>query len=363
VPRRMFFDRWLIVTCCLLVVGGLFLVASASHYAAMSRGLSPSYFLWKHAVHVALGIVVLAVASYFPYRRLSEPRIVVALLAVTFVSLLFVLAMPAAGGAHRWFRLPFFAVQPSEFAKIVCIVFTASLLARKEAEVNDPKAVPFPCLAVIGTFALLVAIEPDLGSAVMLAVPAAAMLFATGLSYRHIGATAGLGVVGVVAAILVEPYRMERVKSFLDPTADTLGSGFQLTQSLIAVGSGGIAGVGLGEGKQKAFFLPEPHTDFIFSVIGEELGVVGTLLVLVAFLLLFWRGMRAAWKAPDRFSSYLALGLTCSLVLQGLIHMGVCVGLLPTKGLPLPFVSYGGSSLLATMAMAGLLLNVSQHSN
>jgi cell division protein FtsW len=359
----MFFDRWLVLTCCLLVVGGLFLVGSASHYAATGRGLSPSYFLWKHAVHVTLGVVVLIVASYFPYRRLAEPRLVAALLSITFVALLVVLAMPASGGAHRWFRLPFFAVQPSEFAKIVCVVFVAALLSRKEAEVNELRSVPLPCLAVIGTFALLVAIEPDLGSAVMLAVPAAAMLFATGLSYRYIGATAGLGAVGIVAAILVEPYRMERIRSFLDPTADTLGSGFQLTQSLIAVGSGGIAGVGLGEGQQKAFFLPEPHTDFIFSVIGEELGIVGTLLVLLAFGLLFWRGMRAAWKAPDAFSSYLALGLTCSLVFQGLIHMGVCVGLLPTKGLPLPFVSYGGSSLLATMAMTGLLLNVSQHSN
>jgi cell division protein FtsW len=359
----MFFDRWLVLTCFLLVVGGLFMVGSASHYAAMSRDQGPSYFLWKHVAHVVLGVGALVVASYFPYRKLDDPRVIAVLVSVMLVSLLVVLAMPATGGAHRWFRLPFFAVQPSEFSKIVCIVFVASLLSRREAQVNELKVVPIPCLAVIGTAALLVAIEPDLGSAVMLGAPAAAMLFFAGLSWRYIGATAGLGAVATAAAILAEPYRIERIRSFLDPTADTLGSGFQLTQSLIAVGSGGIAGVGLGEGQQKAFFLPEPHTDFIFSVIGEELGFVGTAVVLVAFCLLFWRGMRASWKAPDRFSSYLALGLTLSLVFQALIHMGVCVGILPTKGLPLPFVSYGGSSLLATMAMTGLLLNVSQHSN
>jgi cell division protein FtsW len=358
----MFFDRWLVLTICLLVVGGLFMVGSASHYTAMSLGQNPSLFLWKHSVHVALGFAVLAFAAYFPYRRLADQRVVLSLLGVVFVSLLLVLAMPAAGGAHRWYKLPFFAVQPSEFAKIVCVIFMASLLSRKEEQVNE-KAVLLPCLGVVGTFALLVAIEPDLGSAVMLAAPASVLLFVTGLSLRYIGALAGLGGVGILGAVLVEPYRMERIRSFLHPTADTLGSGFQLTQSLIAVGSGGVMGVGLGQGQQKAFFLPEPHTDFIFSVIGEELGIVGTSLVVLAFGLLFWRGMRAALRAPDRFSFLLALGLTSSLVLQALIHMGVCVGLLPTKGLPLPFVSYGGSSLVATMAMGGLLLNVSQHSN
>ncbi len=180
---------------------------------------------------------------------------------------------------------------------------------------------------------------------------------------KAILATAGIGALGFVAAVLAEPYRMGRIGAFLDPGSDALGANFQLNQSLIAVGSGGLTGVGLGQGQQKAYFLPAAHTDFIFSVVGEELGLIGTVGVLLAFLVVFWRGMRSALRAPDRFGFYLALGLTHLLVLQGLINMCVCLGLLPTKGLPLPFISYGGSSLLASMAAMGLLLNVSQHSN
>jgi cell division protein FtsW len=359
----MFFDRWLVLISLLLVAGGLFVVGSASQYAAMNLTKDPSHFLWKHSVHVLLGILALVGACYFPYRRLADRRVVLILVGGALVSLIGVLAMPASGGAHRWYRLAGLTLQPSEFAKIASLIFVAYLLARKDGQVNDLWVVPFPCLSLVGSLAFLIAIEPDLGSAVILTATAAVMLFVAGLSFRYIGAAAGLGVVGFTGAVILEPYRVQRIQSFLDPSADTLGAGFQLMQSLIAVGSGGVTGVGLGQGQQKAFFLPEPHTDFIFSVIGEEFGLIGTALVLLAFGLLLWRGMRAALRAPDRFSFFLALGITSSIVLQALIHIAVCVGMLPTKGLPLPFVSYGGSSLLATMAMTGLLLNVSQHSN
>jgi cell division protein FtsW len=239
----------------------------------------------------------------------------------------------------------------------------AWVLARGQEKVNDPWAVPLPCLLIVGTTALLVVVEPDLGSAIVPVVVACVMIFVAGLRWRYLLGFAGLGTVGFAVAVLIEPYRVARISSFLDPWSDPFDKGYQLCQSLIAFGNGGMTGLGLGGGGQRALFLPAPHTDFIFSVVGEDLGLIGCGSVLAAFLLLFWRGMRAAMRAPDRFGFYLAMGITCMLVLQSLINMGVCLGLLPTKGLPLPFISYGGSSLLVSMTAMGLLLNVSLHSN
>ena len=239
----------------------------------------------------------------------------------------------------------------------------AYMLSRKEKQVSDPWSVPIPCLGVVGVLGLLIVIEPDFGSAVMLFAVASVMIFVAGLRWKYIAAVGALGLAAVVLAVLVEPYRMQRVLSWFNPSSDALGTNFQLNQSLIAIGSGGLTGVGLGQGQQKAYYIFASHTDFIFSIVGEELGLIGTLALLVAFLVIFWRGLRAAIKAPDQFGFYLALGITCLLVLQALTNMGVCLGLLPTKGLPLPLVSYGGSSLLVSMAALGLLFNVSQHSN
>jgi len=358
----MVFDGWLFTVSALLVLAGILMVGSASHYVAMSQDLDPYHYLVRHIIHALLGVGAFIALLTLPYSRLSDRRVVTIAVVATLVALLFVLAMPAVGGAHRWLQLGPFNLQPSEFAKLAAILFMASILSRKEDRVNDPWSVTLPCLAVIGLMALLIVIEPDLGSAVMLSATAFVMIFVAGLSWRYIGATAVLGAVAFAVAVWAEPFRLERLRAFLDPMADPYGSGFQLTQSLIALGSGGLTGVGIGQGHQEALYLPAPHTDFIFSVMGEELGLVGTSLMLVAFLLLFWRGLRAALRAPDRFGFYLALGVTTLLVMQGLVHMGVCVGLMPTKGLPLPLVSYGGSSLMATLAAMGVLLNVSQHS-
>jgi cell division protein FtsW len=363
VPRRMVYDRWLFFTAGLLVLMGLIMVGSASQYEAMRYGHGPAYYLLRHALHLLVGVGVFYAAISLPYSKLADRRLVLAVVGVSFVALVAVLMMPAVGGAHRWFRLGPLAAQPSELAKLAAVLFTAFLLARKEEQVNEPWAVPVPVGAVAGGLALLIVIEPDLGSAIMLALAVAVMLFTAGLAWKYIGMLAGVGAAGLFVAVIGKPYRLERIRTYLDPTADTLGSGFQLGQSLVALGSGGVTGVGLGQGQQKAFYLPAAHTDFIFSVVGEELGIAGTSLLLAAFLVLFWRGIRTALRAPDRFGFYLALGLTVLVTFQGLIHMGVCVGLLPTKGLPLPFVSYGGSSLLATLAATGILLNVSQHAD
>lgn len=362
-PRGMVYDRWLFFTAAMLVVGGLFMVGSASNYVAMDYGRGPSMFYIKHLLNMLLGFGALVAMLSFPYQKLADRRLVLTLLAISVVTLVLVLAMPAIGGARRWFPLGPLRLQPSEFAKLFCVLFMAYMLSRKEDQINDFWRVPLPCLGVVGTLALLVVVEPDLGSAVMLVAVVCVMIFVAGLSFKAIGAVGLIGAVGFVIAVFAESYRVQRIKAFLDPTWDALGVNFQLNQSLIAIGSGGLHGVGLGQGQQKAYFLPAVHTDFIYSVIGEELGLIGTGLLLCAFLVIFWRGTRAAVRAPDRFGFYLALGITNLLVLQGLINMGVCLGLLPTKGLPLPFISYGGSSLVASMAATGLLLNVSQHSN
>ncbi len=362
-PRRMGYDRWLFVTAGLLVLGGILMVGSASHYFAMSSGMSPWHFFARHVVYVVLGSAALVAAMRFPYRRLDDARFALGSAAACVLALVAVLAMPAAGGARRWFPLGIASVQPSEVAKLALILFLAYVLSRREEKVHETLAVPLPCLALTGLMAALVAIEPDLGSAVMLCAICGTMLFVAGLRWSWIGAAAGVAFVGAVVAVLAEPYRIQRIRTFWNPTEDLQGSGFQLWQSLIAVGSGGLTGTGLGQGRQKALFLPAAHTDFIFSVVGEELGLLGTGLLLLAFSILFWRGMRAAMRAPDRFGFYLVLGTTALLTLQGFIHMGVCLGLLPTKGLPLPFVSWGGSSLIASMVGMGWILNVSQYSN
>jgi cell division protein FtsW len=364
VPKRRSYDRWLLLTSALIAFAGLFLVGSASHYVAMSLGKDPTYFLVRHGVFLVAGLATMAGAMALPLNRLDDRRVVAALVVISLALLLVVLAMPAAGGAHRWFRLGPLGLQPSELAKIATVVFLAFILSRRSADqVNDFRSTLFPVVALIAVTVFLIVIEPDLGSAVMVLVAAAVMLFVAGLRIRYLGAAFGLGVLFVGLAILAQPYRIERVKTFLNPGSDPQGTGFQLAQSRLAVGSGGLTGVGFGMGQQKAYYLPAPHTDFIFSVVGEEFGLIGTLTLLTAAGLVAWRGLRATMGAPNRFAFYLALGGTMLIVLQSLIHMGVCVGLLPTKGLPFPLVSYGGSSLIASFAVIGLILNVSQHSN
>lgn len=361
-PRRLVFDRWIFFTTGLLVVAGLFMVGSASHYVAMSSGQNPSYFLVRHVIHAVLGLGLMLGAMHVPLRTFDDRRLLMLLVFASLAALVLVRTMPAAGGAHRWFRIGPVGIQPSEFVKMIVILALAHVLSRREEQINDFWRVLAPCGGLVAAICLLIAIQPDLGTAVMIAGAAGVMLFVAGLRWSTIGIGAAVAAVSFVAAVLAHPYRMQRIRTFLDPAADVQGAGFQLAQSVLAIGSGGIAGAGFGQGLQKAYYLPAAHTDFIFSVIGEELGLMGTLLLLFAVLVLFWRGLRAAERAPDRFTFYVALGCTSILVLQSLTHMGVCVGVLPTKGIPLPFVSYGGSSLMASMATAGLLLNTSQHS-
>jgi cell division protein FtsW len=339
------------------------MVGSASGYVAMFYWNSPSALFGKQLLHFAVGLCALFIAMKFPYRLLASRRLIWVLFGGCLASLILVFFMPAAGGAHRWILIGPLRVQPSEFTKLFVCLFMASTLTYKGNRVNDLLRVPVPALAVVGTLAMLIVAEPDLGTAVILVVVAAVMLFVAGLRWRYLAVLAALGTVGMVISVLIQPYRWTRIVDFIFAVLGIREPSYQVLQSLIALGSGGLTGVGVGLGKQQAFFVPAAHTDFIYAILGEELGLAGTSAVVIGFLLIFWRGTRTARRTREPFGSYLALGITCWLVFQALTHILVCLGLVPTTGLPLPFISYGGSSLVASMAAMGLLLNISKDCN
>ncbi|MEA2173553.1 MAG: cell division protein FtsW, partial [Blastocatellia bacterium] len=293
---------------------------------------------------------------------LRHRRLVYGLLAVTACALLAVFAFPRINGAHRWIKLAGFSVQPSEAAKLAMTIFLAYFLEKRAGEERAFWLTFVPCILMTGLFALLVVAEPDLGTALMLAVICVVMCFTAGVRLLHLGTAAAPALVGVAGLLIFVPWRLQRMVTFLDPWKDPRDKGFQVVQSLIAVGSGGVDGLGFAQGKQKLFFLPFAHSDFIFAVVGEELGLLGALTVVVVFGIFLWRGMRAALRAPDRFGMLLGLGLVTSIVAQALFNISVVLSLVPTKGIPLPFISYGGSSLVPTMIAAGVLLNISQYS-
>jgi cell division protein FtsW len=274
-----------------------------------------------------------------------------------------VLFSAPVNSARRWFGIGGLGIQPSELAKLVAIFFIAALLERRMHRINDLGYSVLPIGIVVTGLVGLILIEPDFGTSLSLALIAAVMVFAAGLNYTYILAAllATLPLIGYVA--MGADYRRRRLLAFLNPWQDPLGDGFQIIQSLIAVGTGGFTGLGLMNGVQKLFFLPEPHTDFIFAVIAEELGLVGATLVLLCFCVITWRGLRVALRAPDMFGTFLALGLTTMVAVQAFVNMSVVLGLMPTKGIPLPFVSAGGSSLLMNLLGTGVLLNVSQHAS
>jgi cell division protein FtsW len=292
---------------------------------------------------------------------LKDRRIIYGLLILTTLMLLAVFAFGKVNGAHRWIKFKSFSIQPSEIAKLSLAIYLAYFLERHAGEEKSFWRTFVPCAVVTGVLAVLIVAEPDLGTALMLAVIFGVLVYTAGARLLHIGLVAAPALVGLAGLLIFVPFRMRRMIMFLDPWADPQGSGFQVVQSLIAIGSGGPNGQGFAQGKQKMFFLPFAHSDFIFAVIGEELGLIGTMAVLLIFALFLWRGIRTSLLAPDRFGMLLSLGLVTSIVAQALFNISVVLSLVPTKGIPLPFISYGGSSLVPTLAAAGILLNISQH--
>jgi cell division protein FtsW len=301
-------------------------------------------------------------AMQFDYNRLRDRRIVYGLLLLTALMLLAVFAFPPVNGARRWIKFSKFSIQPSEISKLSLVIFLAYFLDKRTGDEKSFWRTFVPCALVTGALAVLIVAEPDLGTAMMLAFVFGILIYTAGARLLHLGLVTLPALVGLAGLLIFVPFRMRRMIMFLDPWADPQGSGFQVVQSLIAIGSGGPNGLGFAQGKQKMLFLPFAHSDFIFAVIGEELGLLGTLTVLLVFGLFLWRGIRTSLLAPDRFGMLLSLGLVTGIVAQALFNISVVLSLVPTKGIPLPFISYGGSSLVPTLAAVGILLNISQHS-
>ena len=361
--RKLKSDKFLFLSTLLLVFASVVMVYSASAAMAEVRFGNPYLFLVKQGLWAALGVALMAVVMRVDYRVWRQPTLLWAGLGFAFVALVAVLFSSPINGTRRWFGVGGFGIQPSEVAKLAVVFFTAALLERRVNQVNDVRETLMPIGAVVGILTGLIMLEPDFGTSVCLVVTAALMLVSAGLSLRFIGIAAAAGTAAGLALIVTSPYRLKRILSFLAPEEDPLGAGFQLLQSLIAVGSGGVSGRGLMGGLQKLFYLPEPHTDFVYAVIAEELGLIGATLTLAAFVVITWRGLRLAGRAPDPFGAFLAIGLTSMVAVQAFVNLSVVLGMMPTKGIPLPFVSAGGSSLLINLVGMGILLNVSQHAS
>lgn len=366
--RKLAFDRLLFGSVVLLVLTGLLMIYSASAmqiYLPTSAAPAGAYFfVIKQTVAVVLGGVLAFLAMSIDYRRLNDVRLIAFFLTVITGALVAVLLRAPVNGARRWLSLGIIkSVQPSEFAKIALVVALAALLSRREGEITHPTRTLLPIVGLVGLFAGLVLLEPDFGTAVTYFVIAGAMLYFAGLPVKSFLVSALLLVPTLSAYVLSAQYRRDRLVAFLHPEADPLGRGFHAIQSLIAVGTGGVTGLGLGHGKQKLFFLPYPYTDFIYAIVGEELGLLGCAAVLALFGFLFARGVRAAANAPDSFGRLLGIGFSVMIVVQALVNISVVLALLPTKGIPLPFLSYGGSALWADLIAVGILLNLSQHAS
>ncbi|MEM7245678.1 MAG: putative lipid II flippase FtsW [Acidobacteriota bacterium] len=362
-------DPWIFGVLVALLLLGVLMVYSSSTAVSLDRHGTPHHFLLKHCAGLVVGLIAMVGLWRLPYRLLDSSAIVHGLWGSCTLMLAFTLTQPEVSGASRWIRWHGLSLQPSELAKIAVILLCAFQLSRRADRLDDPWRGLAPPVLLVGQLAFLVALQPDFGTTAMLVLLLVVACFLAGTPWSLLFKLAG-GAVAVLGVYMIqEPYRWVRLRAFVEPSFDPLGANFQLRQALIAIGTGGLVGrsheglvgTGFGCSLQKLFFLPEPHTDFVFAVIGEELGLFGTLLVLVLHGTLLLRGLHVAAMAPDLFGGLVAAGSACVIGLQALVNIMVVVGLLPTKGIPLPFLSAGGSSLLVSCMAGGLLLSVSRH--
>lgn len=348
-----------ITVMCLLSIG-VIMVLSASEYKTLIYYNDSFYYFKRQLLWSLLGLTAMFIMINFDYRRLRQ--YIMPFLAVSFISLMLVLVPGIGrevGGATRSIGIGPIPFSPAELVKLSIIIFTAYGLSRGRERVKDVRGIA-PYLIVLILACGLIMKQPDLGTTLSLAGIVIIMIFAAGASLKHLGSIALAGVLAVISAIFLEPYRLQRLMAFRDPWADPQDTGFQIIQGLYAIGSGGLFGLGLGQSKQKFLYLPENHTDFIFAIIGEELGFIGATLVIMLFILFIWRGLKIAVTSQDPFASLLATGITAWVGVQAFMNIGVVTGSLPITGIPLPFISFGGTSLLFTMAAVGILLNISR---
>lgn len=358
--KKLAFDSILFSTVMALVGLGLAMVYSASAAVGLPEGRRFNPFVIKQCVAAGLGLLAMGVAMHVDYRVLRRRPVIYALLGLVVALLLVVLFGPEQRGARRWLDLGPISIQPSELAKLVLVPYLAYLIARGR-EGDRQVRLLLPAGAVTALLAWLVYLGRDLGSALLIGLVAGLMLFLAGIAWLYLGVTAATLLPAVISAIVLVDYRRDRIRAFMEPELTRLTDGFQPFQSLVAVGSGGLFGLGLGGGFQKLHYVPDAHSDFVYAILAEELGLAGAVGVLALFGVLLWRGARAGFNAPDSFGRYLAWGLTGALVLQALIHISVSLVILPTTGITLPFLSYGGSSMVVTLVASGVLLNISQH--
>lgn len=361
--QKLQIDRWLFSATIGLALFGVVMVYSASAVIAQQENHSQFHYVIKQTLWTSIGFMAMFIAMRFDYQQLNRRWIVYGLLGLTVLLLVLVFGFSPVNGARRWIKLRGFSIQPSEIAKLSLALFLARFLQRRTGDETSFWRTFLPCFLVLGVVAGLVAKEPDLGTALMLAILCFSICFAAGMRPRHLAYAVVPALLYVGKMLIFTPFRMKRLSAFIDPWADAQGTGYQVVQSLIAVGSGGSHGLGFAQGRQKLLFLPFAHSDFIFAVVGEELGLVGALIIVFVFAIFLWRGMRAALRAPDRFGMLLGLGIVVTIVAQALLNMSVVIALVPTKGIPLPFISYGGSSLVPTLAGVGILLNISQYAS
>jgi len=358
--KRVSVDRWLFGATLLLVLFGLVMVFSASAVMAKDRFGSPYTFVLRQIGWACAGVLAMLALMRVDYRRYKHPAVVFTLLGVTMVMLVAVFFLDRSHNTHRWLRLGVLSFQPSELAKPALIFFLAYFLETRTKTIGDWRRTLLPAVLPSVIFSLLIVKQPDLGTAMVCMAMTASVLFVAGMELKYLGYGVLASLPGLYYLLFHVGFRRQRMLAFWDPWKDAQGAGFHMIQSLIAVGTGGITGLGLMEGKQKLFYLPEPHTDFIFAVIAEELGLVGTVAVVALFAVFCYRGLRAAIRTSDLYARFLAVGIVSTVAIQAFFNISVVLGLLPTKGIPLPFISYGGSSIFLSLASVGVLLNISQ---
>jgi cell division protein FtsW len=362
-PKTLKPDHALFFTTLALVTLGVAMVFSASTSMAQDRFGDANYFWVRQMIAGALGMAILFVIMKLDYHVYQRPAFVFTILAAVIGLCVVVFFLPTVRGTHRWIQFPGMSFQPSETAKLALVAFLAYFLEKRKGRINEVQTL-VPIGIIVAFLAGLIILQNDLGTALALIATTAVLLYVAGLNMKWIGISAlaalPVGYIAFYFLVFLVPYRWKRILAFWNPEADPQGFGFQILQSLTAVGTGGIRGLGYMEGKQKLFYLPDAHTDFIFAVIGEELGLIGALLVLAMFGIFLWRGLRASKRAPDLFGFYLALGITVTVCVQAFLNMSVVLGIVPNKGIPLPFLSYGGSSFVVMLTAVGILLNVSQ---
>ena len=354
-------DKILLLTTIVLSLFGILMIYSSSSIWAEYKFNDSFHYLKYQSIFFLIGLIIMYIISKINYKFYYQKSNLIIIICLI---LLILVLIPGIGsvrnGSRSWFGIGSLGIQPSEAAKLGLIIFTSKYLSNSERYVKNYLKGVFPILGITLLFFLLIMIQPDLGTGVILVMAIISLLFIAGVNMKFFILGGVIGIIGVVILIIIAPYRMDRITSFIDPWSDALGTGFQIIQSLYAIGPGGLLGTGFGNSIQKHFYLPEPQTDFIFSIIAEEFGVAGAFIVVGLFTIILWRSIKISLNTKDLFSKYLSFGIIFQMIFQTIMNLMVVIGMIPVTGVTLPFLSYGGSSLLISMASIGILLNISR---